>query len=62
MTREEAVNKVLSIAKAEVGYKEKRTNSQLDDKTANAGANNWNKFARDVDAIKGWMNGNCHPY
>lgn len=56
MTREEAINKVLSIAKAEVGYKEKRTNSQLDDKTANAGANNYNKFARDLDNL-GYYNG-----
>lgn len=56
MTKEEAVSKVLSIAKAEVGYKEKRTNSQLDDKTANAGANNWNKFARDLDNL-GYYNG-----
>lgn len=41
--------KVINIALAEVGYLEKRTNSQLDDKTANAGYNNWNKYARDID-------------
>lgn len=41
--------KVIKIALAEVGYLEKRTNSQLDDKTANAGYNNWNKYARDID-------------
>ena len=40
--------KVLAIAKAEVGYLEKRSNAYLDDKTANAGSNNYNKFARDI--------------
>lgn len=37
-------NKVLSIAEAEVGYLEKATNSQLNDKTANAGDANWTKY------------------
>jgi hypothetical protein len=41
--------KVVKIAKNEVGYLEKATNSQLDSKTANAGYNDWNKFARDLD-------------
>lgn len=41
--------KVIDIALAEVGYLEKASNSQLDDKTANAGYNNWNKYARDID-------------
>ena len=29
--------RLLEIAAAEIGYKEKETNSQLDNKTANAG-------------------------
>ena len=33
------VERLLAIAEAEVGYLEKNSNSQLDDKTANAGYN-----------------------
>lgn len=43
--------KVIDIALAEVGYLEKETNSQLDDKTANAGDKNITKYARDLDAL-----------
>lgn len=38
------VNKLLSIANNEVGYLEKASNSQLDDKTANAGDKNFTKY------------------
>lgn len=48
--------KVIDIALAEVGYLEKETNSQLDDKTANAGDENITKYARDLDAL-GFYNG-----
>ncbi|MCM1232643.1 MAG: SH3 domain-containing protein [Ruminococcus flavefaciens] len=41
-------DRVLKIAEAEVGYLEKKSNSQLDDKTANAGSNNWTKYGRDL--------------
>ena len=44
----EAINKVLSIANAEVGYLEKKTNAYLDDKTKNAGNNNFTKYSRDM--------------
>ncbi len=37
--------KVIEIATAEVGYLEKKTNSQLTNKTANAGYNNFTKYA-----------------
>lgn len=40
---------VAALARAEVGYKEKASNSQLDSKTANAGSNNWNKYAAFID-------------
>lgn len=40
---------VVKLALAEVGYKEKASNSQLDSKTANAGSNNWNKYAAYID-------------
>lgn len=38
---------VIQVAVAEEGYLEKRTNAQLNDKTANAGQNNFTKYARD---------------
>ena len=49
ITIAEAIQKVIDLAKSQVGYKEKRTNNNLDDFTANAGNNNWNKYARDID-------------
>lgn len=44
------VKKLLAIAAAEIGYKEKETNSQLDNATANAGNGNYTKYARDLHA------------
>ena len=41
-------DKILSVAVAEIGYLEKKSNSQLDSKTANAGSNNYTKYARDI--------------
>lgn len=49
--------KVINIARAEVGYLEKKSNKDLDDKTANAGSKNYTKYARDMDAINGFYNG-----
>ena len=49
---------VIAVAVGELGYKEKATNSQLDDKTANAGSGNWTKYARDFDQKwPNWYNG-----
>lgn len=48
MTKAEATEKVIKIAKNEIGYLEKKSNSQLDSKTANAGSNNYTKYWRDV--------------
>lgn len=42
------VEKVIEIAKDELEYLEKRSNSQLDSKTGNAGYNNYTKYWRDV--------------
>lgn len=42
------VDKVIKIALNEVGYIEKRSNAQLDDKTANAGSSNYTKYGRDM--------------
>lgn len=36
-----AIDKVIQIAEWEVGYLEKKSNSQFEDKTANAGSNNY---------------------
>ena len=49
-----AIDKLISIARAEVGYIEKKSKSQLDDKTANIGSKNYTKYARDMDAISGF--------
>lgn len=42
------VSKLLEIARSQIGYCEKETNSQLDSFTANAGDNNYTKYARDL--------------
>ena len=52
---------IVTIALAEVGYREKASNASLDDKTANAGAANWTKYARDL-AAAGYYNGNKNGY
>lgn len=48
--------KVIAIAKAEEGYLEKKSNENLDSKTANAGSKNYTKYARDLDKL-GFYNG-----
>lgn len=57
MTKDQAVQRVLEIARAEIGYREKNSAAGLDDKTANAGSGNYTKYARDLDAIPGFYNG-----
>lgn len=49
-------SKVIELAEAEVGYLEKASNKNLDDKTANAGSGNYTKYARDLDAIPRFYN------
>ena len=49
--------KIIEAAKQETGYLEKRSASNLDDKTANAGSGNYTKYARDVDAVPDLLNG-----
>lgn len=41
-------SKVIDIALAEDGYLEKKSNKNLDSKTANAGSNNYTKYGRDM--------------
>ena len=49
--------KVIDIALGEVGYLEKASKSNLDDKTANAGSANITKYARDLAELS-YFNGN----
>lgn len=49
--------KVIDIAVSQLGYHEKNSNSQLDDFAANSGNQNWNKYARDLDALVTFYNG-----
>lgn len=49
---------LIQVAEGEIGYREKKSNSQLDEVTANAGSNNWTKYARDFDSkYPNWYNG-----
>ena len=50
---EKAAACVVAIAEAEIGYCEKASNSQLNDKTANAGSGNWTKYGAYFDAMRG---------
>ena len=56
-----AQQRLIATARAEIGYLEKASNAQLDDKTANAGDRNWTKYARDLDAL-GLYNGPKNSY
>lgn len=46
-------NDVIKIAKSQVGYLEKKTNKDLDSFTANAGSNNFTKYAREYAVFSG---------
>lgn len=52
---------VINLAKNELGYKEKASNSNLDSKTENAGNNNYTKYARDLYNA-GYYNGNKNGF
>lgn len=54
--------KVIQVAIDELGYLEKKSNSQLDSDTANAGYNNYTKYARDLAKVPGWYGGNKNGY
>lgn len=51
------VDKLIRIAKAEIGYIEKKDANYLDQKSANTGFNNYTKYARDLDKIVSFYNG-----
>ncbi len=56
------INDLISLAKNEVGYLEKKTNAYLDEKTKNSGYNNYTKYARDLDNISNFYNGKKNGY
>ena len=62
MTVDEAKKKILDLARSEIGYHEKASNSQLNDKTANSGGNNWTKYAEYLDSFAGFYNGPKNGY
>ena len=51
------VSDVIKLAYSEIGYHEKASNKDLDDKTANSGSANFTKYARDLDNVSGFYNG-----
>lgn len=51
------VESLIKIAKDEVGYLEKASNNNLDSQTANAGNNNYTKYARNLDSAPVFYNG-----
>lgn len=53
MTEDQVIKKLISTASAEIGYKEKASNKNLDDKTANAGKENFTKYERDLVKLIG---------
>jgi hypothetical protein len=56
-------SRLIAVAAAEIGYKEKASNASLDDKTANAGSANYTKYARDFDQkYPNWYNGKKNGY
>lgn len=56
------IKDLITLAKNEKGYLEKKTNEYLDYKTKNAGYNNYTKYARDLDNIKDFYNGKKNGY
>lgn len=56
-------SKVINIALSEAGYLEKASPSQMSSKTANAGHNNWNKYADELDnKYPRFLNGGKNGY
>ena len=54
-------SKLIEIAKAEIGYHEKASSSNLDSKTANSGNKNFTKYGRDLFNA-GFFNGNKNGF
>ena len=48
MSTKALIDKLIRVAEAQIGYLEKRSNKDLDDKTKNAGDKNYTKYNRDL--------------
>lgn len=59
MTKQQAIEKLCQLATAQLGYCEKDSNANLDG--SGVGHSNWNKYARDLDAID-YFNGPKNGY
>lgn len=57
MTENEAIQRIINIARLELQYHEKSSNKDLDDKYKNSGSGNFTKYARDLDAVGNFYNG-----
>ena len=51
MNKDKAIDALIATAEKEIGYMEKKSNAQLDDKTDNAGSANYTKYWRDLKPI-----------
>jgi hypothetical protein len=51
-TEDEAIDRVLAIATAELGYHEKASAANLDNKTANSGSNNYTKYNKEMHQVQ----------
>lgn len=51
-TEAQAIDKVLAIANAEVGYHEKASAANLNNKTANSGSNNYTKYNKEMHQVQ----------
>ena len=57
MTENEAIQRIINIARLELEYHEKSSNKDLDDKYKNSGSGNFTKYARDLDELGDFYNG-----
>lgn len=62
MTANQAIKEVLDLARSEIGYHEKASNSNLEDKTGNSGGANWTKYAALLDSSPDFYNGKKNGY
>lgn len=51
MNKDKAIDALIVTAQAEIGYMEKQSNAQLDDKNTNVGDGNYTKYWRDLKPI-----------
>lgn len=62
-TYEYMMERWIKFVRSDIGYLEKRTNSQLEDPKANAGSKNWNKYAAYIDTnYPNFYNGKKNGY